>query len=91
MSTIRGYQADGTSVDDAIALVTAALGKIDEDVLLAQIRPVLDDGARAVAVIEMLAVLCAGFVEGMAAMTGTPPEQWLQRLALSDRAKRAGA
>lgn len=88
-SRVRHYQRNGTSFDDALALVTSALGPIDENVLLEQIKPVLDDGARAVAVIEMLAVFAAGFIEQLAEAAGTTPESLLQRLALADRDQRS--
>jgi len=92
LDRMLGFLTDGTAGLDAVAIVTAALNLLDDDVgsvaalatVLGAMREPLGaiDAARSTAMVVATASIAAAAIDALAAGTEKPPEAALQAMAL---------
>lgn len=83
MERIKNIRADGSSVQDAIALLTASLGTGSRATLFTLVVDLMRDGtARTYTAVEALALLGATYVEMAAEVLETTPNDLLGSVAL---------
>ena len=88
MSTVHSHHLDGSSMDDAVTLISCAItDDVPDRVLLRAevIRTLGNEGPRIVAAVEALAAFAACYLEIAAGVAEKDPHDLLSQFAIADR------
>lgn len=94
MTTVNQFHITGTSIDDAVALLTASLDPDPERSLILRsliFQDIMADphaGRRFYAATEAALVVASGIIASYVQQCGDDPAKVVQEFALMDRAKR---